>query len=196
MTDPEAHEPQEIELKLAVADHDAVRSAVEREGGQYLGTFEQTDQFYDSPQGRLRQAGCGLRIRQIRQVDGPGGRIDPRPEVTFKGPRRLDAKAKIRPEYQTRLDDAEAMARVFEACGLELFAVVGKTRSSFRLGGCMVELDELAGVGRFVEIEGASEEAVFEIRDRLGLTGEPIHESYLAMVLRRGKKGSGREKGS
>lgn len=188
MTKSDAHqinERQEIELKLAVADHAAVRAAVEAEGGRYVGSFEQTDQFYDSADGRLRRAGSGLRIRQIRQVDGEAADVDARPEVTFKGPRRMDAKAKVRPEYQTRLDDAKALATIFGACGLEPFAVVRKTRTSFLLDPCMVELDELEGVGPFVEIEGPSEEAVFHVSRRLGLGGEPIHESYLAMVLKR-----------
>jgi len=185
MTEAQAHDSHEIELKLAVDGHDAVRAAVELAGGRHVGTFEQTDQFYDWPEGGLRGAGCGLRIRQIRHVAGPTGDVDPRPEVTFKGPRRLDAKAKVRPEYQTRFDDPEALGRIFQACGLEPYAVVHKTRASFQLGECMVELDELDGVGRFVEIEGPSEQAVFQLSGRLGLSGEPIHESYLAMVLRR-----------
>lgn len=174
----------EIEIKLAVADHAAVRQAVLREGGEYLGSFEQTDQFYDTPQGRLRDAGCGMRIRRLRHIAGPGGQIDPRPQVTFKGPKVKDVKAKIRPEYQTHLDDAEAIAKIFEACGLAPFAVVRKTRESYRLGGCMVELDELAGIGFFAEIEGPSEQAVFELAALLGIEGEPIGESYLAMVMR------------
>jgi len=185
MDNQDTQDTHEIEVKLAVADHDAIRAAVERLGGRHVGTFEQTDQFYDSPEGRLRERGCGLRIRRIRHRSGPGGEIDPRPEVTFKGPRRRDVRAKIRPEYQTHLDDAEALAKVFEACGLEPFAVVRKVRASYRLGECMVELDELEGIGKFVEIEGPSEAAVFELGEKLGLTGEPIQQSYLAMVIRK-----------
>jgi len=185
MTKRETHDSHEIELKLAVDGHDAVRAAVEKAGARYLGSFEQTDQFYDSPDGRLRRAGSGLRIRRRRRLDGPPGDVDLRPEVTYKGPRRADAKAKVRPEYQTRLEDARALETIFGACGLEPFAVVRKVRTSFDLDHCLVELDELEGVGKFVEIEGPSEEAVFDVAGRRGLTGEPIQDSYLAMVLKR-----------
>jgi adenylate cyclase class IV len=50
----------------------------------------------------------------------------------------------------------------------------------------MVELDELAGIGCFVEVEGPDEPAIFAVSRALGLAGEPVSESYLAMVLRHG----------
>ena len=175
---------QEIEVKFAVTGHQAVSDALRREGGRYLGSFEQTDRFYDTPQGLLRDGGCGLRIRESRRLDATGGQIDTRPEVTFKGPRRTDSRAKVRPEYQTHMDDPKALEKVFEACGLVPTVIVRKRRTSYRLGGCMVELDELAGIGCFVEVEGPDEPTVFEVARRLGLAGEPVSESYLAMVLR------------
>jgi adenylate cyclase class 2 len=176
----------EIEVKFAVTGHQAVSDALRREGGTYRGSFEQVDQFYDTPDGRLREGGCGLRIRRSRRLDGFGGEIDTRPQVTFKGPRRLDSRAKVRPEYQTYMDDPEALEKIFEACGLVETVVVRKRRTSYRLGGCMVELDELADIGCFVEVEGPDEPTVFEVARRLGLAGEPVGESYLAMVLKRG----------
>jgi adenylate cyclase class 2 len=78
------------------------------------------------------------------------------------------------------------MEKVFEACGLVPTVIVRKRRTSYRLGECMVELDELAGIGCFVEVEGPDEPTIFAVCQRLGLAGEPVSESYLAMVLRRG----------
>ena len=176
----------EIEVKLAVTGHQAIADAICREGGRYIGSFEQTDRFYDTPEGRLRDGGCGLRIRYVRRLAGESDEIDTRPEVTFKGPRRTDARAKVRPEYQTRLDDHEALEKIFDACGLTPTAVVRKKRTSYRLDDCQVELDELPDIGYFVEVEGPDEETIFALCERLGLTGEPVSESYLAMVLRRG----------
>ena len=185
MSESESLANHEIEVKFAVTGHQAVSDALRREGGSYLGSFEQIDRFYDTPRGRLRDGGCGLRIRQSRRLDGAGGEIDTRPQVTFKGPRRRDSRAKVRPEYQTHMDDSQAMEKVFEACGLVPTVVVRKRRTSYRLGQCMVELDELADIGCFVEVEGPDEPAVFAVCRRLGLGGEPVSESYLAMVLRR-----------
>ncbi len=186
MSDSEGLANHEIEVKFAVTGHQAISDALRREDGIYMGSFEQVDQFYDTPRGRLRDGGCGLRIRLSRRLDGAGGEIDTRPQVTFKGPRLADVRAKIRPEYQTYLDAPEALEKVFEACGLVGTVVVRKRRTSYRLGGCMVELDELANIGCFVEVEGPDEPTVFEVARRLGLASEPVSESYLAMVLRRG----------
>ncbi len=183
MSEAEKPANHEIEVKFAVAGHGAVVEALAGEGGRLVGSFEQTDQFYDTPGARLRDGGCGLRIRRLVLLAGDAGKIDTRPEVTFKGPRRKDVRAKIRPEYQTRLDDAEAMEKIFAACGLEPTAVVCKKRTSYRLQDCQVELDELPDIGCFVEVEGPDEKTVFAVSERLGLTGEPVGESYLAMVL-------------
>ncbi len=174
----------ETEVKFAVAGHQAIAAAVIREGGRYIGSFEQTDQFYDTPDGRLCDGGSGLRIRRLRRLAGESDEIDIRPEVTFKGPRRTDTRAKVRPEYQTHLDDAEALEKIFDACGLEPTIIVRKKRTSYRLDNCQIELDELPGVGCFVEVEGPDEKTIFALCERLGLTGEPVSESYLAMVLR------------
>ena len=126
------------------------------------------------------------RAKRLIRLAGEAGEIDTRPEVTFKGPRRTDARAKVRPEYQTHLDDHEALEKIFDACGLAPTAVVRKKRTSYRLDDCQVELDELPDIGCFVEVEGPDEEAIFALCERLGLTGEPVSESYLAMALRRG----------
>lgn len=186
MSEADDSDNHEIEVKLAVTGHQPVADAIRRQGGRYIGSFLQTDRFYDTPDGRLRDGGCGLRIRQVRRLAGDSDEIDTRPEVTFKGPRRTDTRAKVRPEYQTHLDDHEAMEKIFEACGLKPTAIVCKKRTSYRLDNCQVELDELPDIGCFVEVEGPDEKTIFALCERLGLTGEPVRESYLAMVLRRG----------
>ncbi len=183
MNTPESFANHEVEVKFAVTGHGAVVEALAGEGGRLVGSFEQTDQFYDTPDARLRDDGCGLRIRRLRRLAGESDEIDTRPQVTFKGPRRTDTRAKVRPEYQTNLDDAEAMEKIFAACGLEPTAIVRKNRTSYLLGDCQVELDELPDIGCFVEVEGPDEKTVFAVSERLGLTGQPVSESYLAMVL-------------
>ena len=58
-----------------------------------------------------------------------------------------------------------------------------KRRIRYELDGCNVEMDELPIIGRFVEIEGSSEEAVIAVRTKLGLADEPIiRSSYIAML--------------
>jgi len=175
--------PNEIELKVAVADHAAVLAALREAGAEPLGSLLQTDRFFDLPGRHLRQADSALRIRTLEPAGSiPAGR-DLRAEVTFKGPRQPNASGlKVRGEVQTRIDDAAALLAIFSACGLRPMLTVQKRRTSFRLGGCAVELDELPALGCFVEIEGPDEQAIAAVRQRLGLAGEPITRSYVAMV--------------
>jgi adenylate cyclase class 2 len=79
-------------------------------------------------------------------------------------------------------------------------AVVRKTRQTLTLtyGGWTVNvcLDEVAEVGRFVELEvvatpeqlDAARAAVLELAGRLGLT-QPERRSYLQLLLQRGEQG-------
>ncbi len=175
--------PDETEMKFAVSDHDAVRGALRAEGAEYLGEVCQTDRFFDTADHAFRAGDRGLRIRSVERLDGDAGaEKDVRPLVTYKGPRRGGGQAKVRPEHETFVGDAETLAKIFAACGLEPTLVLQKRRASYRLGDCLVELDELPVLGRFVEIEGPDEPAVQAVRDRLGLAREPVGEPYAALA--------------
>ena len=172
---------QEIELKVAVAGHSGVLDALRAAGAEAAGAFVETDRFFDTPDAAMRRGDSALRIRSFEPLEGAGP--PPRPQVTFKGPRVPHPDGlKVRPEYQSHVDDAEALVEIFQACGLRAMLTIQKRRRSYRLGGCMVELDELPAIGCFVEIEGPDAEAVGAVRQRLGLAGEPITRSYVALI--------------
>jgi adenylate cyclase class IV len=57
-----------------------------------------------------------------------------------------------------------------------------KRRTTYRLGRCLVELDELPMLGAFIEIEGPSERQVFAVAGKLGLGDESIKISYSHMM--------------
>jgi adenylate cyclase class 2 len=180
--------PEEKEAKFRVSNHLAVRRALRKAGAECLGTALQTDRYFDFPDAALRRSDRGLRIRTVRvlrspkgKLARPGKRIDLRPLVTFKGPRR-PGKIKIRPEFQTTVDDAEALEEILRACGLSASLTIQKRRSSFRLDRCRVELDELPLLGCFVEVEGPSEGAIRGACRKLGLRGEPITDAYTKLV--------------
>ena len=172
----------EIELKVAVADHKGLLDALQAAGAGPAGAWLQTDRFFDTQDRSFRREDRGLRIRRIEPL-GEGG--EARTVVTYKGPRRKAGELKVRPEFETPVGDPDVLARVFEACGLQNVLTIQKRRSSWRIGGCAVELDELPVIGRFVEIEGPDAEAVRAVRDRLGVAGEPITDSYAALIAAR-----------
>ena len=176
--------PQEIEVKFKVEDFGRVRRALRKAGAKYLGTVLQTDTYFDTPGRMLLRGDRGLRIRKVRCLRRGSGAIDTRPQLTYKGAAHTSRVAKIRREIQTHFDDEEALIRVFGACGLEATATVRKRRASYRLGRCLVELDERPGLGRYVEIEGPDEKRIHAAARKLALEGEPITDHYVNMLAR------------
>jgi len=172
----------ETEVKYKVASFAAVRKHLRAMGARYLATVVQTDTYIDTRDGSLRKRDSCLRLRQVRCLRCAGGRWDGRPELTFKGPTRRTARAKVRKEVQTRLDCPEAILEILTSCGLGPRLIVQKRRASYRLGPCLIELDELPIIGRFVEVEGPGERAVHAAATRLHLPGEPITDHYVNLL--------------
>ncbi|MFP4141484.1 MAG: class IV adenylate cyclase [Phycisphaerae bacterium] len=175
--------PHETETKLKVDSHQAVRAALESMGTAPGPTFLQTDTYYDREGRQLFHAGCGLRLRTFKWLDGPGQGEDRRPLLTFKGPVDPDSRIKRRREIQTYCESSEAMAGILEALDVQPVMVIQKRRTSWAVGECQVELDELPNLGTFVEIEGPGESAVEELAEKLGLGDVPhIEKSYLQLA--------------
>ena len=172
----------EIEMKFPVPLLDPVRRALRREGAVYLGTVLQTDCYFDTPKRSLMRADRGLRIRQVRVLRGGAGEFDRRPQLTAKGPVKANSRAKVRCERQIHIDDADAMADVLGVCGLQPTMTIQKRRASYRLGGCLVELDELPVIGFFVEVEGPSARRITRVARALGLDGEPSKAHYISLL--------------
>ena len=176
---------QEMEAKFSVADFRAVRRALRAAGGVYLGTAEHVDEFFDTPERKLYRGDRGLRLRNVRVLRGAAGGVKSGWLLTYKGPRQANRSAKVREEIQTHVTDGVALAEILRQAGLKTHLEIKKRRSSYRLGRCLVELDELPGLGGFVEIEAPSERALQQTRRKLALTGEPITESYAHLVARK-----------
>ena len=113
-----------------------------------------------------------------------------RVELTYKGP-RLDARTKARREVTVPLGDEGAAEALLEALGFRLVREVRKTRALFEAAGFEVALDDVPGLGTFVELErlledGASREAAereaFALLAAWGL-GATERRSYLEMIL-------------
>ena len=72
---------------------------------------------------------------------------------------------------------------MLEALGFERVMSFEKDRDSWEVEECKVELDTLPHFGKFLEVEGPSEEVVKAVQEKLGLGGlQAVRESYSAMV--------------
>lgn len=170
--------PDELESKLRVSEHDSVRRRLREHQAVYVGCVVETNRILDDANGTLFQTGCGLRVRECRVVDGTGQQAT----LTYKGPQR-PGPFKRRSEIEVEVVDAAAMIEILGALGFVERFIFEKKRESWRLADCRVELDEVATLGLFVEVEGPNEEAIESTMALLGLgESELIRKSYVAML--------------
>ena len=156
--------PVEIEAKMKIDDVTALETRLTELGAARGPDFEQTNCYFDTPDGRLRKNDQALRIRIDRRSD----RAELAATMTHKGP-RLPGKVKARAETELPIDNADAGRAMLEALGFVHKLNFAKRRRRWHLDGCLVEIDTLPQLGDFVEIEGPHEPAVLAVKQRLGL---------------------------
>jgi len=168
----------EIELKLRVESHEPIRQRLKSLGAVLRKNVVETNRIFDRPDGELRRRGCGLRVRTVVRIDG--GTLPAK--LTFKGPRsRGDLKS--REEIETFVEDPIAAVELLGRLGFQTMVCYEKRRESWGWRDCIVELDEPAGLGLFVEIEGPSSESIRAVQTDLQLQDlEPVTVSYVGML--------------
>lgn len=150
---------------------------------------EHADVYYAHPARDFAATDEALRL-SLR-----GGRAD----LTYKGP-KLDAASKARREVVLPVRDAAAARALLDALGFRPVREVRKTRALFERGGFEVALDDVPGLGVFVELErqlpddadraGAQREAMALLAS-WGLR-ETERRSYLELLLGAGVGHPGR----
>lgn len=155
----------------------------------FLHHAAETDTYFDTPQGLLRRGDCGLRLRAAKLLKAGKGKFTSEALLTYKGPRRRKGPIKRRAEVQTHVADAAACQAILKELGFASCLTVRKRRESYALGHALVTLDELPGVGRFVEIEAPNTRELQRAREALGLPDQPIREHYVALAIRAKRAG-------
>jgi adenylate cyclase, class 2 len=169
----------EIEAKMRVDDHEAVRARLRESGAVARRKVVETNMFFDTDDRTLQAADKGLRLRVNHNVAD-----DTRTNViTFKGP-RLHGPLKTREEVELTVESEADATLLLERLGFAKRLTFAKRRETWTLGGCQVELDELPHLGTFVEIEGPGESEILHVKTLLQLTtAPPIKASYVAMLM-------------
>jgi len=180
----------EVEAKIMLdscTELGRVRERLRGLGAALEGEVFEEDIYYQHPCRDFAETDEALRLRRA------GGTV----ELTYKGPKRLVGGSKAREEVTVRVDpgEAERLDRLLDRLGFRRAARVAKRREYYRLGSVSVSLDEVEGLGCFVEIEyrggGGVEEAsrsIEEAAERLGLRGKPrVYKSYLELLLERSR---------
>jgi adenylate cyclase class 2 len=167
----------EIEVKAYAEDLVQVEQRLSEMGAVFVGTVSEDDLYVAHPCRDFRETDEALRVRVM----------DNRSFMTYKG-RRIDDKSKTREEIEVALDDAENAKLLLVKLGFTPVATVIKVRKLYRLGECEICLDDVEGLGTFVEVETKGGD-VIESRDRALALLERLNlrkterRSYLKLLL-------------
>ena len=176
----------EVETKVRAA-HDDVAATLRELDAEPVDEIEQIDVYYAAPHRDFAARDEALRRRTEHRAG------DERTVLTYKGPRETGA-GKVRAEHETVVEDPSALAAILDALGFEPAATVEKRRRRFDLDGVTVTLDDVDGLGEFVEVEttaaaadlDAARETMGDALEELGLDdATPIVDSYLELLLER-----------
>ena len=178
----------EVEVKARAPEDMACRIAAL--GATLLAIENHHDLYFNPHQRDFKESDEALRIR----IKEEGARL------TYKGP-KLDQTTKSRLERTVKIDDPQQMEQILLTLGFVLSAQVRKRRSKYSYEGAVLAIDEVEGLGRFVEVEAEGEgegdyeeqkRKVLSILNRLGLN-ESIRSSYLQLQEEK-KKNDANEK--
>ena len=182
----------EVEMKFPTSDYAALEQRLAQTGASLGQVRQDIDHYFNAPDRDFARTDEALRLRRIDQANF----------VTYKGPKR-DLQTKTRTEIEVPLADGAAAAddfvQLLTKLGYRPVAVVRKKRCIYHLHrepfSLEICLDEVDGLGRFVELEILTPEERFEQARRviqdlaatLGLTTSE-RRSYLELLLEaRGK---------
>jgi adenylate cyclase class 2 len=171
----DARMAREVEIKFRLRERAAPERKLRALGATYVGTVEEQNTLFDREDRALVLDDRALRVRIARSLEGE---VPSRATLTWKGP-RSEGPLKDREEHETEIASPAAMVAILAELGLRPVLHFEKRRSTWHLGEAEVVIDEIEGLGTFLEIEAgaaAIEAAIvaLELRDpALGAEVEP-----------------------
>ncbi|NJE75627.1 class IV adenylate cyclase [Thermococcus sp. ES12] len=145
------------------------------------------DTYFRHPCRDFAETDEALRIR-IRRFNGHFEAF-----LTYKGP-KIDRNSKTREEIEVPISDPDKHTEILRSLGFEEVLTIEKTREKYYVDkGIIIDLDEVNGLGKFIEIEALAdreeivEETVKILHEILESLGVERFErrSYLELMLER-----------
>ena len=169
--------PSNIEIKARVGDLDTIRALVEPLADHSVEALTQEDIFFTAPSGRLKLRILGENRAELIYYERENA-AGPKPSHYLIAP----------------TTDPEAL-RVILTSVLQVVGVVRKRRWLYLVGQTRVHLDEVEGLGKFVELEVVllddqpEAEGVgiaHDLMTRLGISREQLVEAAYIDLLKSG----------
>ncbi|GAB6102609.1 class IV adenylate cyclase [Thermococcus atlanticus] len=176
-----------IEIELKGYADDRIFERV-RERFEFMRKERQEDLYFQHPCRDFAETDEALRIR-IKKFNGHFEAF-----LTYKGP-KLDRISKTRREIEVPINDVDAYIDILHSLGFREVISVEKTREKYYVEkGITITLDEVEGLGKFIEIEELAggdvsiDQEVENLKRLLLDLGVRKFErrSYLELLLQRG----------
>ena len=136
----------EVEVKAHATNLDDIEEKVIEIGASRVKEEYQEDLYFNAPHRDFAQTDEALRIRKTKSENSE------ETYITYKGP-KMDKISKTRKEIEVAVEDPSNMAEILENLSFRAVAMVRKNRTIYTLGELIITLDQVHGVGDFVEIE-------------------------------------------
>jgi adenylate cyclase, class 2 len=168
----------EIEIKAKIDSIDDMEKYLCERGAVFRGQSLEDDTYYNHPSRDFRETHEALRVRAS---DNAGSCI------TYKGP-VLPGRAKSRFEAESDIEDPAVLQKILTELGFRYGGRVKKIRRFYDYKGATVTLDQVDGVGAYIEIEKIGEnkvpleEEVLQLAKELRISSFE-KRSYLELVL-------------
>jgi adenylate cyclase class 2 len=169
----------EIELKVRVENIGPVRERLHLLSAVHGTDTQEHDVYFNAPHRDFARTDEAVRVRYSQGSC----------TLTYKGPKNKNFTVKAREELNTGIESGPVLEKILIRLGFTRTADVRKQREYYTLNGASVALDQVEGLGSFVEIEVIAEETgssasdlISRLAGELGLTGEPILLSYLELL--------------
>jgi predicted adenylyl cyclase CyaB len=174
--------PSNIEIKTRARNFEEIKARAEKLSNRPVEVIPQEDIFFNTPRGRLK----------LRILPGEKGQLIYYTRPDQEGPKRSDY-------HIFHTSDPESLKRVLELT-YGIRGIVRKTRYLYLVGQTRVHLDDVEGLGQFMELEvvmqvgqsDAEGQAIAEgLMERLGIVRSDLLEGAYMDLLESSAESSG-----
>jgi len=174
----------EVEVKAKIKDFNSIKKLLKKINAIESHVEHQEDSYFNSPIKNFAKTDEALRIRKV-SINNTQKIF-----ITYKGP-KIDSQSKTREEIEVKIEDSDKVAKIFQNLGFEKVANVRKNRQIYQLNQYIISLDDVDGLGPYMEIEADLEDGsdfqeelnkIFEIFKKLEITDGFERTSYLELL--------------
>ena len=174
----------EVEVKAKIDDFESLKRELRKINAIKTSEEYQKDIYFNSPIKDFAKTDEALRIRETLINDNTNIFI------TYKGP-KIESTSKTREEIEIAIDDICKISKLFENLGFKKGNIVIKNRKIYELNEYIICLDDVEGLGPYMEIEVDLEDGsdfqpaldgIYETFKKLGIVDGFERTSYLELL--------------